>query len=409
MSEVHGPLSSASTLLSVFEGGRSPGCWREQQSRQAEWIGATRRNSCWIEDFRDVDLFLCDQPLLGNTLAALTSRTVRTDTVPAESTTSRAAFSEPAGTGKDHLRQRSDRDGHKVVRPLPSKAPETKRSVSPFSISSNTRSESVLQLQPQADASLLRRIAGQTREFSNDRSARGRETPAGNVRRKSAEASNVAARLKQERFNSPTVAARSASVGLSSPRLSQPELPTFVERVARRIKTILARESARPRELSTKRELEGATDHDLRSFTDHWSTPIAGPSASTALLTCLAKYDRYVDETVEDNSSHALSESHLPATHRSPEAHDSASSVAQTTHALTAITAPAIAPPSVTPALPPLHSHKQDDVVAPVAAVTAQRQARIDEHNARVDDLPLLAERLDRILKQEARRHGIDV
>jgi hypothetical protein len=214
------------------------------------------------------------------------------------------------------------------------------------------------------------------------------------------------------------------------------ELAGFVERATRRIKTTLERELLRTRTLSSAVELDEA--HDLRPLTDQWSLPIAGLTASTSLLTRIVTFDYTrdeLDDTVAGTSSGVSSESSLAPTNGAGQL---TAATAETTHSLTSaavpaiasssvtssvsslhlhehenvilpVTAPAIAPPSVAPSLPPLHSHKTDDVVVPIAAATAQRQARIEQDITREDNLPLLAERIERILKEEARRHGIDV
>src|SRR5215213_7339201 len=154
------PLSSASNLLSIFEGGRSPDCWREQLSRQVEWTSATR-SSGWIEDLTDVELELCGQPLLGNTLAALMSRNAGSNTVAAKSTASRGTFGESTRTGKHESQTAADVNGRKSFTSLPDKVPQPKRAVAVVKRSStNSATETVLQLQPRADAALLRRIAG---------------------------------------------------------------------------------------------------------------------------------------------------------------------------------------------------------------------------------------------------------
>jgi hypothetical protein len=47
--------------------------------------------------------------------------------------------------------------------------------------------------------------------------------------------------------------------------------------------------------------------------------------------------------------------------------------------------------------------------VLPVAAATAQRDARHEEAAAQVEDLSLMAAQIERILNEQARRHGINV
>lgn len=411
MNQVHGPLSATANFLSIFDGGRGPECWRQEQARWVEWVTATRRDSCWIADLTNIDLELCGQPLLGATLAALTSRNASSKSSATASTPGKATFSEPARARDRESNSAGELKGRKSFRALA--VPEGKRAAGASTIATrNDRAERVLRLRPHADASFLKRIAGEATEFANDRSGSiaGNGT---NSKRDSAERINVAERLRRDRFPRSTIAgSRTSSVERVAPAtgVAQIEPTTLLGRAARRIKRALERNLSTSRNLavtSPSREVK----HDLRSLTDHWSMPISGPTASAGLLMRLAGADRYHDhvaEPVRDLPARTMSESQLPSTQVAEQPHDSAPATSRARHSILPA-APVIAPPAVTTSLPPLHSHKQDDVVLPVAAATAQRQTRIEEEIARGDDLPLLAERLDRILKQEARRHGIDV
>ncbi len=69
-----------------------------------------------------------------------------------------------------------------------------------------------------------------------------------------------------------------------------------------------------------------------------------------------------------------------------------------------------IAPPTLTPSLPPLRPPRASEAAAlPVAAATARQGAGQEEVIAQEQDLSLLEAQLKRILDDEARRHGIDV
>jgi hypothetical protein len=416
MNQAHGPLSSASDFLSIFEGGRSPEFWRQQHARRVEWTNTIQRSSGWLEEIVNVDLELSGQPLLGDTLAALMSRHAGPKTVATDSAAARATFSEPTRIGERESNARADFNRRKSFRALLDRVPEPKRAVfTPRISTKNDRAEGVLQLQQQAGSSLLRRIAAEAREFSDFLSEPGGGVDANGGKRNSAHSINVAERLRRDRLRAATLAAAQSTVAerFSPPtRITPVEAATLLERAARRIKMTLVSESLLRRALSSAVEPGGASRHDLRSLTDHWSMPLSGPVASANILMRLASADRSLDllnDAAKDISSVDPLEQSLASSRVPQPVYDSTASASQTTRSSTPTDAPAIAPPSVTQSLPPLHSHKQDDVVVPVAAATAQRQARIEEHIAREDDLPLLAERLDRILKQEARRHGIDV
>jgi hypothetical protein len=136
---------------------------------------------------------------------------------------------------------------------------------------------------------------------------------------------------------------------------------------------------------------------DLLQQPMHWNTHVRQPWSSQ------------VDDLAGNIASEIFSESPLPEKSDVARWTGLVPTSTQAAPLLMPAVAPAIAPPSVTPSLPPMHSHKQHDVVLPIAAATAQRQSRVEEEIAHGEDLGLLADRMARILKQEARRHGIDV
>ncbi|MGH9940552.1 MAG: hypothetical protein ACREAM_30280, partial [Blastocatellia bacterium] len=69
-----------------------------------------------------------------------------------------------------------------------------------------------------------------------------------------------------------------------------------------------------------------------------------------------------------------------------------------------------IAPPSLTPALPALLPSQLPGVASPkVATAVSRNGARREEAEGKPDDLGELAEKIQRILNEEARRHGISV
>jgi len=303
--------------------------------------------------------------------------------------------------------------------------------------------EAVLQLPPQVDASFLRRFAGDISDLARERATSVGSSGGESVKRHSARSSNVAERSKQQHeFGTLVTSGRSAVVHDHAPvrRVGQAELTRRVQRVARRVEAAFQRRSLLAHDLSTRAIAAGTVlPIDLQSLADHWSMPIDGPTASGDVLTRLADaaswYERGSQPDVEPglsnsaneehdsspkrrtetfsesrNSGHPLlSESPLPETSDVERWTGLVPAGAEAVSLLTPAATPAIAPPSLTPSLPPLHSQKQDDVVMPIAAATAQRRARVEEDIAHGEDLTLLARRMEQILKQEARRHGIDV
>lgn len=486
MNQVSGPLSSASHCLSLFAGGRSPGYWRQEMSRLVEPLSAMQRNSGWVSELATMDLRLSDLPLLGETLAALTSMNTVTRTAPAESGVTRKPISESTTTRKRELKMPRDLNSNNSTRLLEGQAPEANRRAFATALSNSPEStEAVLQLPPQADASFLRRIAGDISEVARDRSSLASETErAAFTKRHLARPDETVSRSRQQHEQQITSAGKSRSRSAVIPhpapaaRVDQIKLARCVQRTARRIEAGFQRRSLRAHDLSTAEAVTRGRvlPVDVQSLTQHWSIPINGPTASADVLRRLAsfasldrrsrrdvdressetnsgvheptpggpesltKHSRQTTSTVHQAHSSKLSQSLVPwdnharqpwSSHADDAPDNSASEIpsesplaagsdaerwsgpvptsAQPVSLLTPATGPAIAPPSLTPSLPPLHSEKQDDVILPIAAATAQRQARFAEEIAHGEDLNLLADRIERILKQEARRHGIDV
>lgn len=489
MNQVAGPLSSASQCLSILTGGRSPNYWRQKMSQRIAPLSAMQRNSGWVGELATIDLRLSDSPLLGETLSALMSRNTVTGAAPAEVGVTRKPSSESTPTRKRELKMPRDLNSNNSARVLERQVPEAKRATpAPVTPGTSEPTEAVLQLPPQADASFLRRIAGDISELARDRSDLASETVSARVKRLSDRPTEVGHHSKQQHEQQTLTPAgksrfRSAVAQEPAPvaRVDQVELAKCVQRVARRIEAAFQRRSLLTHDLFTAAAVtrDRVLPADLQSLTEHWSMPINGPTASADLLLRLAssaslrsrrshtelerepawtnslsnepspvvaealpKHPRPAgsSSTVHQprNSEHSHPfvpfNSHVPqpwsnqvdaaadnlASGIQPESPPAETSdaerwsglvptSAQPVSLLSPATAPAIAPPSLTPSLPPLHSQKRDDVVLPIAAATAQRQARYEEAIAHGEDLTLLAERMERILKQEARRHGIDV
>ena len=482
----------SSQCLTTLSGGRAPGCWRQDLSRETWRLTGIRRGSRWIEDLLDFDLRLSDQPLLGRTLAALMTQGVAPQALQAEPTPSRAKFSEPAPFRQRELKtpaeagtQRSSAAPEGVKDPMRGSAP---RSNLPGSM------QHVMELSPRVDAPLLRRLAAASELLLKEDSARRTDglVEGANDRdaiASPAQLSSARKRLKDHLVQGSTPLRKtqlpSASV---EPRasvvpVSQFENITLAQRAAQRAEMALRRDLSVTRNLSQTSTPKDTSDRSTSlSLADNWSIPLNGPNASTELLVRFANLSVLAERGSRRNSEREITQrtssgtgtaqpsakppsdsrlnrsvpstAHRPIDHAhsqllqqsswsmptneswpAPEdevferpafstlaeplrstANDAeqaflqAAADQQTASSQRQTTTPSIAPPSLTQSLLPLHPPRTSgEEVLPVAVITAQRDARSDEVTARGEDLTLLASRIERILNDEARRHGIDV
>ena len=479
----------SSQCLTTLSGGRAPGCWRQDLSRETWRLTGIRRGSRWIEDLLDFDLRLSDQPLLGRTLAALMAQGVAPQALQAEPTPSRAKFSEPAPFRQRELKtaaeagtQRSSAAAEGVKDPMRGSAA---RSNLPGS------TQHVMELSPQVDTPLLRRLAAASELLLKEDSARRTDglVEGANDRdaiANPAQLSSARKRLKDHLVQDSTPRRKtqlpSASVEpqASVAPVSQFENITLAQRAAQRVEMALRRDLSATRNLSQTSTPKDTSDRSTwLSLADSWSIPLNGPNASTKLLVRFAnlaergsrrdsereitqrtslgtgtaqpsakppsdsRLNRSVpstahrpidhahsqllqqsswsrptneswpapeDEVFEPSASSVLAEPLRSTANDAEQAFLQAAADQQTAPSQLQTTTPSIAPPSLTPSLLPLHPPRTSgEEVLPVAVITAQRDARSDEVTARGEDLNLLASRIERILNDEARRHGIDV
>jgi hypothetical protein len=426
------PLRSVSHCFETLSGGRAPGSWRRDVLRQTRRLGAIRQACGWVEELVNVDLRLSDQPRFGYSLAALVTRG-SPNALPAESRPSRTQFNQE----HDALRRAATRNSSSSPA---TEIQEPKRS--PWT-SEEARSpgstQAISQLQHQADPSLLSRLAG---EKTNSIAKAERE-----------QLKPIEERQRQNHVRTPAF-------------LREDVLPSaLIERVAWRAEKAWWRDSS---ETSDSHQAAADPNEVISSgsplLADYWSMPVDGVRVSADLLTQLANSETLIHrgirrEVARETTRPTTADSQpSPAPHKSAqlpdpqisgsfaEPADTAYRPPQRSTPLTAPTtdpwpsqvnnaagstpssafseswppavgsekerqAPArIAPPTVTPSLVPLRPPPAPGIAAlPVAAATAQRGARNDEAVARGEDLTLMAAQIERILNEEARRHGIDV
>lgn len=421
----------------------------------------------------EVNPRICDQPLLGNSLAALTGEAPGPPSVPsAQPRREQSTFNEPESARKRTSRNGSARTAHSSppeiiyppVRPSQPRTSNLRRTADDSQ--SNYQPERVYELQPQADGSLLHRIAG----LPDD--------------------AFVNAMVSRESIPTPQ-------------RSSHKPIPPFLnERMKRRnwrnlmaqrtAESLLhnwnngahvasAATSAATKDTSSNGHKQAVssslTEHDIEqivslSLTEQWLMPLGGmqaPANTLAQLVNLAQspgagigretkrtreqahikpravphlsdFSGWPETVVNHNqdfpdSAYPASASRHLETMRTPEqparfmpednlwrgvereqpVETSSSPVTDSwrpTHSRESVGSSPIhiAPPTLAPSLPPLRPPEASGVTAlPVAAAAAQQGARQDEFIAQERDLGLLAAQIKRIIDDEARRHGIDV
>ena len=420
-----------SDCLASLSGGRAAESWCRELASGTQWVTAAINSCNWLNELVEIDLWVSRYPLFGHSLQALTNRE-RTNTGATESSAPRTPASQPVNGNPRSSKTRPTVAGEPFD--VSSKDAGANR---PASRSKNTWStsvtEQVLRLQAQAGISLLRRHAGQDNSLDN--------------------------------VDSQTVKTR------IQPRSDRARVPADLRRETKP-GALLARAARRAERAwfagaPDRRGFDRFTTHTRApaasspSFAADWSRTVAGLRASAELLTVLANSGRGLDGRspgLEDrerstNSAAANSDTTAPPSNSHwrgapsasaankhyeetqwpregakralvtgvesssrPFAADSTSLLfsplpSRTVEGIAELPSEIrLAPPTVTPSPVTLRPPADPAVpVLPVAAASAQRGAKAEEAIAQGEDLTLLAARIERLLNQEARRHGIDV
>lgn len=429
--------SSATRL----RGGQTPVCWRKDLSQKTASITAMRRACNWVGEIAAISPKLCDGSLFGDCLADLTrpadtspqpepepARPPRKRLVKTEET-ARAVPQKPEKGSYPSLPSRSKSD-------CDAPAKSRRRSFQPGEV---CPAQSVTRVQPEADRSLLCRLAGDQDvvDTANQRSGE-----------KSRRGSNTTQPVSADKMKS-----------------HRDLLCHLAERAGKSLNRSDFRSEFRFQAEglgSRNRPPEGGTPNfsPANVLADQWALPLNGQSVSSQSLNALAneRAIRYVG-TDDNPARHHVGESRLSSSsltapggaesggeswRRDYEgsgegaAARSHSSIARRTiqtpksvtngddadwpladqasneqggHEETGQWPPAqIVPPSLTPTLPALlPSQLLGATSQPVATAVSRIGARREETEGKPDDLSELAEKIQRILNEEARRHGISV
>ena len=420
-----------SDCLAGLSSGRAADSWCREVASGTQWVTATINSCDWLNALVEIDLRVSRYPLFGHSLTALTNREP-TSAGATESSAPRSPASQLVNGNPKSSNPGTAAAGRAFD--VSSKDAGSNHSASE---SKNTRStsvtEQVLRLEPQADISLLRRHAGRDNSLQNlqSQTVKPRMQPTSNRAR-------VPDDLRRE---------------------TTPEV--LLARTARRAERAWLAGAPDRRAFDRLTANTRAPSASSPSFAAHWSKTLAGERASTELLTLLANSGSKLERSspgLEDrerstNSAAANSDTTAPATNspwsrppsaspanqhyegtqsppagakqalvtgvESPSRHFASDSTSFLSSPLPSHTVgeiaewPAetrLAPPAISPSLVTLRPPANPAVpVLPIAGATAQRGAKTEEAIAQGDDLTALGRKIERLLNQEARRHGIDV
>ena len=427
-------------LRSVFSttrlrGGQAPVCWRKDLSRETASMAPIRRACDWVGEIAAISPKLRDEPLFGDCLADLTGsaeappqpepkaagpqqkRMMRAEE------TARTDPQKPEKGSRPSMPPRSESDCDSVAKEL------RRRFFRPDEV---CPAQSVIRLRPEADRSLLRRIAGNEVVVDTTDQRTG-----GNLRKECDETRPVSPdRTKSHRDWLCRLAERAGS---------ERRLQTGSER---RLQTGSERRLQAERLGASNHPHEGGTPKNFSMtnvLADQLALPLDGPTISSQSLTALANERTSHRAGTGARSAQRSAGANQPSSssltaRRGAELNEESRRRDRGGPSDWSLAAPSpderageqageqaneqvdeldgcdetdrvlsdrIAPPSLAPALPALLPSQRTS--QKVATSVSQNGAKREEAEAKPDDLNDLAEKIQRILNEEARRHGISV
>lgn len=413
----------------LLSGGRSPACWHREVSRLTKPLSALHRSCNWHEPLIDAHPYLCEKPLLGHSLSAVLESGPILECALREEPRTRSSV-------------RHDEHPCKVaeerIEPRVLSSSRRESSCSPVRHNADARAQHTAMIATAgaqcADRGLLCRLAGEQANVTSDQQ-------------------------KPPRSIEPQLR---CGVAKPAPVEREQSARALLDCVSPRAKRVLHKFTLPDGCVAVGHVATSESETPAR-LTDQYSISVEGRRAPAQLLTQLSTIDVRKKKTAESNSDDPLR-----ATNRSEDANfetrpptnrDRATHIAKRvdrqrdpTHPAETspearglavvqglrragardrsqpqllpinpelslsvdegdtVTLPGIVPPAMTTLLPSLKAPATTtSPILPVAAATARISARQSEQAARAEDLSLLAEQINRILNEEARRHGIDV
>lgn len=432
MRPLRNPIRFQLDCLQSLSGGCAPNWWRREVAADIRWLNAVLQACGWLVELDEIDLRVSRDPLFGHGLEFLTSPEPNN---PFVSETSRTLGHQPAiGLEKSESKARMmpstiAPDSFDVSHKDPGLSGSKTVSKKP---SSSYLPELITRLQPRAGSWLLRQHVA-----TEEASVVGAQRP--NVRR--------------------TIEASSDRIRASANLPSETTSAKLLARAARSAETAFFAHGRLRCGFDRLPSDDQAQDSTCR-FTGHWSQPIDGVRASEALLALLANPSAAVtsnSQSVQKKETAAAAPTapsngrgqrppsveppgksflaHAPPetewlAQRTTKRRPQEAGVESTKDRLVDTTLlpprpsrvhavepegewPAeagIAAPTLTPSLVALRPRAApQDLDLPVAATINQREAKAEAATSEADDLAFLAAKVEKLLNQEARRHGIDV
>ena len=421
-----------------------------------------RRGSAWIQALGAIHPRLCEGPLLGHTLTVLTGQTEPTQDAPAET-------NRPGNARFDRWKSPLQPDRNATTKgnpgvPRSGTAAPIQPAVTKYkafkATPAGSSAQALFRIKTQADRLLLSKLAGgelafektlpvQTNAFSAPAKRSEVLFPSGYenltkqqdwLSRLAQRAGRAAITTGEAKFTDNNAQMPSfLAQGKSSEAFPPPgdrdsaTQQDWLNRLAQRAgRAGIQKQPNRTGTAKLARDDAPIPDH-LRSLQEQWAMPLNGMCASRELLKRLVQDDlpdresdsgragQYQPQPLKPNgfSAGGYGESLIGGnklkTNAPPPMTAQAGFPELNRHeqlapgeSKTTATAPII-PSDVTVSLPNLQSPQPiDRQPLPVAAATVRQSARTEELNA-ADDLDMLAAKINQILNEQARRHGIDV
>ena len=410
--------TAGTRALASVTGGRAPGCWREGLRRATGRLGAVPRSCAWMEPLTRRAPKLCSASLLGGSLSELVGHTVSPDPPEAKPRGERVAVGANAPS-----RGKGDRPCPVVTSELNGRGSNARKNGP-----SLVDAACAARLPKRANQTLVARCADEPRPARRALPSTQREVaPASN----GAEALRRDIEANLERPRAATRAAYSDPAKPSAPRGGQLRVDSacssevFAQRLIDRVRCKLRRPAlAAGAARWQSSDLIGAP----------WSTDLAGPTASASLVHRLAGVeplgfspaptprtgnendsprplgrDRLSRETKGKTPVPALADGEWVRP-RSERGESAPAASAEVGHRIAdgGREEEPIAAPSFAEPLPPLAPPETGATgVLALAKEAARRGAR--EEATAPEDLDALAAKIQLILDEQARRHGIDV
>jgi hypothetical protein len=424
-------LSSSFTILIA---GKAPVIWQRELKRSHERLDFFWRGCVWMEALANIDLTLCNEPLLGDSLIALTeSWNVSTETKSEVSLKHAQQFNFPKISHSSKVA---------AIKPIVSR-----HRVVPEKPLFHHAIATVFQQPHQVSVQILSRLVGERwgdREMERwgdgKMGGQGGEGKEEGERFLSFGGGEFGVMGDLEKPNNRLFAAsfnqEKISDAIAFPSANQTVTREWLGGLVGRIQRTLSQEIFQKTFQENSLAIVNKAfvpRNDLFSggetltLADQWSLPLNGQTADLELLTRIAQNHNFGDVTTAHSVSNKTSKkpsSELPSTSKidKNQIRQAPTPAQHKTEFIAPINTKVLnktnnyvelltqnPPPAIMPTLPPLVPQQLVLPGQSVASAIIRQEATQEEADTREDDLNVLAAKIKRILDEEARRYGIDV